>query len=73
MKSSQHYKFAGALLATTAIAGVASAGTVGRVVVNPTIAAQVVATGTALNISNTHFSATAAKPSTTAAGQGAPS
>ena len=60
MKSSQHYKFAGALLATTAIAGVASAGTVGRVVVNPTIAAQVVATGTALNISNTHFSATAA-------------
>jgi hypothetical protein len=60
MKSSQHYKFAGALLATTAIAGVASAGTVGRVVVNPTVAAQVVATGTALNMSNTHFSATAA-------------
>ena len=54
MKKSQLYTLGGALLASTALAGVANAATVGRVAVTPTNV-----TSTAVNIANTLFSGTA--------------
>jgi len=60
MKKSQFYTLSGALLASTALSGVAEAATIGRVAVATSLAAPAVAVSTALPVATTIFSATAA-------------